>query len=374
MLKKISIALSLATILMSFSAKADIQFTDILGREITLAKPAQHIVLGEGRFLPTLAILKGEETFDHIAGMMGDFKKYDPASWAQYEKKFPQINDIPLIGGNGAVSFSVEKAFSVKPDVAIFGLSSSHGPSDKNKTVMDQFQAAGIPVVVIDFRIEPVKHTVPSIELLGKILGEEERAAEFTAFYKKHMSQISERLQHVTSKPSVFMETHVGLRPECCSAFGNAMMGRFIDLVGGVNAYGDILPGTAGMVNVEHLIINQPDIYIGTAIGSVMSMKKFPNFIALGVGTDAGLARKSLINSTKRTGVAQLNAIKEEKGYAIWHHFYNTPMHVAAVQTMAKWIHPEVFSDINAEATLQEYFDKFQPVDLDGVYWVGMAE
>ena len=374
MLKKISLMIGILGFITSAAAQAEITIEDIVGRKVTLDKPAKHIVLGEGRFLPTIAILEGEDVFERVVGMTGDFKKYDPASWAQYSKKFPEINDIPLIGSNGAVSFSVEKAFAVKPDAAIFGLSSGHGPSDKNKTVMDQFAAAGIPVIVVDFRIEPVKNTPRSMEILGQVLGKEDKAAEFLDFYINKMAVIEENLKKVTSKPSVFMETHVGLRPECCSAFGKAMMGRFIDLVGGKNAYGDILPGGAGMVNVEHLITHQPDIYIGTAIGSAMSMKKFPNFIALGVGTDEEVARKSLINSTKRMGVAQLSAIEDQRGYAIWHHFYNTPMHIAAAEKMAQWIHPDVFADLNPDDTLQEYFDRFQPVDLEGVYWVDMAK
>ncbi|MTI08713.1 ABC transporter substrate-binding protein [Curvivirga aplysinae] len=374
MFKNLFIVFSFFTVVLSFSAQAEIQITDIAGREVTLNQPARHIVLGEGRFLPTIAILDGENVFSRIVGMMGDFKKYDPASWGQYSNKFPQLEEIPLIGSTGSISFSAEKAFSVKPDLAIFGLSSGHGPSDKNKTIMDQFAAADIPVIIIDFRLDPVVNTPRSIEILGQALGKEEAADEFLNFYNRKMTSIEEKLKNVKTKPSVFMETHVGLRPECCSAFGNGMMGHFIELTGGVNAYGNVIPGAAGMVNVEHLISNQPDIYIGTAIGSAMSMEQSPNFIALGVGTDESLARKSLINSTHRTGVAQLSAIKDKRGYAIWHHFYNTPMHVAAVEAMAKWLHPEIFADLNPDETLKTYFDRFQPVDLDGVYWVGMTE
>lgn len=373
MFKKIMPLIISCLIFTGVSAHAEIVIEDIAGRTVRLDQPAKHLILGEGRFLPSLAILDGAHIFDRVVGMMGEFKKYDPATWAQYAEKFPQIKKIPLIGGQGSVSFSMEKAIAVKPDLAILGLSSGHGPSDKNKTVMDQFMAAGIPVIVIDFRLEPIKNTPRSIEILGKILGQEQKAKEFLDFYQAKMAYITQKLKNVTQKPSVFMETHVGLRPECCSAFGKGMMGRFIDYVGGKNAYGDLIPGGAGMVNVEHLITHQPDIYIGTAIGSAERAKDMPGFISLGVGSDENLARQSLIQASKRTGIAQLSAIKDKKAYGIWHHFYNTPMHIAAIEAMAKWVHPEIFADLTPESTLEAYFNKFQPVDLAGVYWVGMA-
>ena len=45
-------------------------------------------------------------------------------------------------------------------------------------------------------------------------------------------------------------------------------------------------------------------------------------------------------------------------------------MNVAAVQAMAKWIHPDRFKDLDPRATLQTLFERFQPVPLEGAYWV----
>lgn len=59
---------------------------------------------------------------------------------------------------------------------------------------------------------------------------------------------------------------------------------------------------------------------------------------------------------------------------AIWHHFYNTPMNVIAVQALAQWFHPEVFAELNPDATLAEFYRRFQPIELDGIYWVRARE
>lgn len=351
-----------------------VTFTDVSGREVTMSTPVTAIALGEGRFLPTLGILDKENPAARVVGMMGEFKRLDPATYAQYLTKFPEIADIPLFGSSGETSFSIEKSLSVRPDVAIFGLSSGHGPNNKSQTILDQFEAAGIPVVIVDFRIDPLVNTPKSIRILGKLMGREKEADEFLAFYEAELKRVSDKVDLIKSRPTVFMESRVGLIPNCCEAIGQVMMGRFIDWAGGVNAYADKIPGTHGMVDREYLLINQPDVYIGTAIGSALTQEKSPQFLALGTGTKEAIARASLQQSMKRSDIAQLKAVKSGKAFAIWHHFYNTPMNVTAVQVIAKWLHPELFKELNPHATLQTYFERFQSVPLDGQYWISAVK
>lgn len=352
------------------NAKETITITDLAGRTVTLSTPVQHLILGEGRFLPTLGLFDQDDPAKRVVGMMGEFEKLDPAGYAQYIKHFPHINDIPKIGGNGEATFSAEKAFSVKPDVALFGMGSGHGPNDKSATVIAQLEAAGIPVIVLDFRVEPLENTQKSIEILGQILGQKDRATEFLTFYNTRLNLIETRLKGVTERPRVFIEAHAGMLPQCCRSFGRKMMGRFIEWAGGINAFGDLIPGAVAEVNQEQLLVTQPDIYIATAVGSQMTMDKTPNIIALGAGTQKEAALKTFENVLNRPGISRLDAVKNGHSYSIWHHFYNTPMNIAAVEVMAKWFHPDLFKDLDPDKTLKTYFDKFQAVPLDGVYWI----
>lgn len=355
-------------------AKESVILTDVAGREVRVQIPVDKMILGEGRFLPTLAILERADPTKRVGAMMGEFERFDPATFAQYAKAFPAIRKIPILGTTGAASFSTEHAIVGRPDVAVFGLGSGHGPSTRHKDILDRLKAAGIPVVVIDFRMDPLVNTPKSIELLGRLMGREEQAREFLSFYQAQLDKVKSGLAGITRKPSVFMELRVGLGDQCCDASGNSMLGRFISWAGGVNAFGDKIPGTHGRVNVEHLITDQPDVYIGTAIGSAMTETKYPKFISLGVGTSGEAARASLARSLQRVGPAQLAAVKAGRAYTIWHHFYNTPMHVAAVQVMAKWFHPDRFKALDPRATLAEYFRRFQPVPMAGVYWAGLSD
>ena len=85
----------------------------------------------------------------------------------------------------------------------------------------------------------------------------------------------------------------------------------------------------------------------------------------------AELARQSLQRSLQRPQIRNLQAVQQGRAFAIWHHFYNSPFNVAAVQAMAKWLHPTLFADLDPRQTLQEMHRRFQPFDVQGEYWTG---
>ncbi len=357
----------------SFSfAEQTVEVTDLAGRTVQVSVPVQAIILGEGRFLPSLGILDRDDPTARTVGMMGDFEQYDPAGYAEYANTFPGLDDVQRVGEDGAYTFSLETVISLNPDVILLGIGGGHSPSERHSDILEKLDAAEIPVVFIDFRIDPLVNTPASVRLLGTLMGREAEAEEFLEFYRVNMDAVQSRLDRVEDRPSVFLESRVGLRPECCEAVGQMMMGRFITWAGGVNLLGDQIPGTHGTVNLEYLLTHQPDFYVATAIGSPHSADRFPERIVLGAGADADMAQASLSHIHERQGLSQLDAVQDGRVFALWHHFYNTPMHVAAVQAMAQWLHPDLFSDLNPRATLEEYFQRFQPIPLNGVYWTGV--
>jgi iron complex transport system substrate-binding protein len=347
------------------------EIIDLAGRKVEIPVKVERVILGEGRFLPVLGILDRAEPLARVVGMMGEFALLDPSGYQQYLARFPGIAELPMVGQASADSFSVEKSISLAPDLAIFGLE-GHSPGPHAKEVIDQLETAGIAVVFIDFRRDPLVNTPRSIELLGKVLGREREAAEFLAYYDQQMKRVSDRLAGTVRKPSVFLESRVGLLDECCGTMGNGMMGRFIEKAGGTNIAAALIPGAAGTINLEYLLANQPDIYIGTAIGTASGVSTMPNRLALGADVPPDPARQTLVRSTQRTGIGDLDAVRSGRAHAIWHHFYNSPFNVVAVQVFAKWFHPDLFGDLDPGATLRTLYERFQPVPLSGTYWVDL--
>lgn len=353
-------------------AQAQEIVTDLAGRSVRTPAKVERILLGEGRLLPLLAILERDDVMRRLVGLPADFEKLDPAGYAQYAQRFPALDQVPRTGRTTGESFSVEKAIALQPDLAIFGLG-GHGPSPKDREALARLHAAGVSVVFIDIRQEPLQNTVPSVELLGKVLGRTRQAAEFVGVYRTEMARVTDRLARAKPRwPSVFLENRVGMSEECCDTMTNGLMGRLVEAAGGRNIASSLVPGAFGTLSLEYLLSHPPEVYIGTAIGSAQSVARTPNLVVLGAGVPVGVAQASLVRATQRQGIKHLATFKTPRVHGIWHHFYTSPLHVAAVQAMAQWLHPQLFADLNPQATLQMLYQRFQPIPFNGQYWVSL--
>lgn len=360
-----------AACLLSGTALAARSVTDITGRTVTIPDKVERIILGQGRFLVALGILEGEQLTRRLVGTMSEFHQLDPDGYAQYLARFPELEKLPRIGQTATESFSTEQAISLRPQVALFGLE-GHGPSPSDQAIIDRLQAAGVAVVFIDFRRDPLVHTPRSMEILGKLLGREARAKEFIGVWRAELAKVQAGLQGVSAKPRVFLESRVGLREECCETMVSGMMGRFIDAAGGDNMARKLVPGEVGTVNLEYLLTEQPDIYVATAIGYRAGAANQPRRILMGAGVTQAEAQASLARSMQRPGISGLRAIKQGRAHAIWHHFYDSPFNVVAVQAFAKWFHPQRFAALDPQVTRDSMFKRFQPVAPDGTYWTSL--
>lgn len=348
--------------------------TDLAGRTVRLPARIDRILLGEGRMLPALAILERDDPVRRVVGMPADFEQLDPAGHAQYAARFPALRQVARTGRTTAESFSVEKAISLQPDVAIFGLG-GHGPAPKDLETLARLNAAGIAVVFIDLRQEPLHNTMPSMQVLGQVLGRRNEAAQFVAEYRQQLARVTQRLAGARPRaPAVFLENRVGLSEECCDTMSNGLMGRLLEAAGGRNIASGVVPGASGNLSLEYLLSHPPEVYIGTAIGARDSAARNPTRVVLGAGVDASTARDSLLRATRRRGIAHLPTFQQPgRVHAIWHHFYSSPFNVVAVQVFAKWLHPGLFADLDPQATLRMLYQRFQPVPLDGEYWTSLG-
>lgn len=352
-------------------AASAFEIVDMAGRTITMERPASKVLLGEGRFLVAISLLEPKDPASRVAGLLNEFARFDPSGFGQYVKAFPEIQSLPTFGQTSEASVSLEKAIMLQPDAAVFGLS-GHGPKAKSAKIIRTLENAGIPVVFIDFRNDPLGNTAKSMRILGRLLGKEAEAQRFAAFYEQEKARVTERLSGAAiKKPRVLMELHVGLRDQCCFSMAKGSLADLMATAGGVSIATEKLPGPVGMLSLEYVLSQEPDIFIGTAIGS-RENSLGNGQIALGTGIDAVFARKTLANSLDRPGIEGLKAVKSDRAYALWHHFYNSPLNVYALQTMAKWFHPELFADMDPEATLGTMLDWIKPVDLGGTYAVDL--
>jgi len=353
----------------SVTAQA-VTVTDIAGRTVTVPDDVQRVVLGEGRLFFALSLLEGQKPFDRIVGWQGDFRKLDPQTYATYQAKFPQIDKIPLIGNTSADSISPEKVLTLNPQLAIFGLS-GHGPG-KESELVNQLQKAGVPVVFVDFRTSPLKNTLPSMELLGKVLNREQQAQDYIRFYQDNIKRVTDVTKDIPEqdKPRVFIELRASTADECCRSAGNGNMGDFIDQAGGVNIAKPLLPGPLGQVNLEKVIASQPDVYLVSGGGKpAKAGDPQPAGLVLGAQTTPEQASASLKPLLARKGISTLKAVEDGRSFGIWHNYYNSPYNVLAVQVFAKAFYPQKFADLNPQQTQKQLYKQFLAVEPTGTYW-----
>lgn len=59
--------------------------------------------------------------------------------------------------------------------------------------------------------------------------------------------------------------------------------------------------------------------------------------------------------------------------FGLWHHFYNSPFNVIALQVMAKWFHPDLFKDLKPRVNFEQAYLRFMKKELEGVYWSDLS-
>lgn len=358
-------------------AQAARTVTDLAGRSVQVPESVERIVLGESRYIPALAILEGESLPDRLAGLLPDFELTDPGGYARYLEVFPSLAEIPRVGHTSADSFSLESVLAMGADLAVFSLE-GHGPGAHNRELIDRLQRAGVAVVFVDFRQDPLVNTPRSMALLGEVLGRQQQAEAFNRFYQQELARVADVVSQIPPEdwPGVFLHSRLGLHDSCCETMAEGMMGHFIEAAGGRNVARGRVPGASGVLNLEYLITDPPERYVATAIGSrkYQSSETEQPYVMLGAGIDESTARTSLQRATDQPGLRAVKPVRQGQTMAIWHHFYNTPMNVVAIQALARWFHPEALGHLDPHATLQSFYQQFQPVELDGVYWVMARE
>lgn len=333
--------------------------TDIAGREVQVDLPVDRVLLGEGRQLYVVAALDKDAPFRRVVGWRDDLKKNDPGTWAAYQAKWPEADALPTFGGVKDGTFDVEQAVTLKPDVVMMNIEAK--VSTEESGAVDKLAAAGIPVVYVDFREKPMQNTEPSLRLMGQLFDKADVAEDIIRFRAEILADTAARLKDVTDRPLVFVERAGGYADDCCMSFGDENFGRMVEMAGGTNMAKDIIPATFGTVNPEQIIAGNPAQIVVTG-GEWESSSPGGAWVGMGPGSDMDKAREKLAALMTRPAFTGVKAARDGNVHAIWHQFYNSPYQFVAVQQLGKWLHPEAFADVDPNATMQAFHDRFLPV------------
>lgn len=349
-----------------------ITVTDVAGRSVSVHVPVQRVILGEGRQLYLVAMLDTDNPLKRIVGWRKDLMQADPDTYAQYARRYPRIADIATLGGLGDGTFDLEQAIVRQPDVILLNVEAKMAGEDARYA--EKLTALGIPVVYIDFRHRPIENTEATIRLVGRLFGREARAEEIIAFRREEIRRVTAAIETVRpARPKVFIERIGGYTQDCCLTFGRENFGKLVEMAGGDNIAKNLVPGTFGQLNPERVIAADPDQVVVTS-GRWDAYVPGGDWVGVGPGADLVEAARKLRGFTRKAAYTGIAATRHQAFHAIWHQFYNGPYQFIALQQLAAWFHPDLFANLDADATFRRLHERFLPIQYEPGYFVSLRK
>lgn len=347
-----------------------IEITDVTGRTVTLKKPAERVVLqwsGAGGPFFTISALMGKDTPKVIAGMDTSLQDYRADMWKHFTTEMPELAKIPVVGTIGYKTFNAEQVVALNPDVIFIPVDLKDQYESDAKAKMD---AAGIQTIYIDYHAEKLESHQKSIEAIGKALGKEERAAEISKFYTDRVTRVLDRVSKINKpKPTVYLEVGMNGPEEFGNSFSsNYSWGALATMAGADVITKDVIKKTSP-INPEFILEKNPDIIM--IMGSYWPKK--PTSMRLGFeATEASSQELLKAFTTERQGWSDLKAVENKQVYSAHHGLPREVFDAAVFEYLAKTFYPEEFKDVDPEATLKEFYDKFLPYSYSGIWFMHM--
>jgi iron complex transport system substrate-binding protein len=295
-----------------------------------------------------------------LAAWPHDVNRLGQAQYAQLKARFPRIATLPKVSGNNE-DMAVEPMIAAKPDLVLLSLFSR-----ASQRQVDQLRAAGIPVAFVDFLTDPLANTDQSLTIVGQAIGRELAANTITNFRTRHMDVIRNRIVESggANVPKVYIETHASYQEPCCNSPGKGNLGRFITFLHARNI-GDVLGERPfGQISIEHVVVSQPDVYIATGGAYMASRGGF----VIGSGISEDRTEDAMRRLLARPGFAELPAMRNGRVHGMAKQLFDPVLDILALELMARWIHPEIFSDLDVEASRNE-LNRMSAITLEGRYW-----
>ncbi|MBV1896230.1 MAG: ABC transporter substrate-binding protein [Rhodobacteraceae bacterium] len=353
------------TMTVSSALAGTLTVTDTLDRTVEVPDDANRILLGF--YFEDFYAIGGPDAYDKVVAISrAAWEGWRNSQWNAYVAVNPHLDHLTDIGEIDSGTFAIEVALASKPDVAILAAWQYRALGD----VVGKLEAAGIPVVVADYNAQTVEKHVASTLLIGKILGQEDRAKDLADGYAAAVADVEARIAKAgADKPVVYVELGNKGAEEYGNSYGNGMWGGVVELAGGTNiAAGKV--ENWGPLNPEYVIASNPDAVF--LAGSDWVSK--PKAVLMGFGVDSGETRGRMQPYMERPGWAGMKAAQNGQIHAVYHGGARTLYDFAYLQYIAKVLYPDAFDDVDPMANLAAHYAKYLPVSPQGTFMVKLAD
>lgn len=346
-------------------AQTKIEFKDLLGNEIVMDKPAERVFIS--MYFESLFAVGGPDILDRVASMsLGEWSDFFRSSYLAYTEKVPKLKEVHDTGSIYGNTFSMESLLQSNPDIVIVAPFQYKTLGENVK----KLESLGIPVVVIDYTSQTLEKHIESTMILGKILGEEERATKLAEEYKAAIEDVKRRVASIKDRKTVYVELGNKGANEIGNSYGNYMWGNIIETAGGLNIAKDKVE-TYGPLSPEYILSSNPDVIF---FSGVQMTNDSDERIKLGFNIKPEETYSRIQPYLKRNGWDKIAAVKDNEVYAMDHGGLRNLYDFVYYQYIGKMLYPEAFEDVDPVANHKEYYKKYLPLEAEGTFMTRMGE
>lgn len=254
---------------------APVEVTDALGRKVIVNVPAQRVAINFN--FEEFTAVAGPAGWDKVVGMSrAPWESWRPVIYNRYRAVIPALGTIPDIGNADENTFSAEKVIALKPDVFFLAAWMYKALAGAEKHI----EAAGIPLVVIDYNAQTLEGHLASTRALGRVMGADAKAEELAAFYQAKYEDVMARAVRgaATHRPRVYFELGQGGAAVYGNSYDKGLWGRIFSLMNADNIAAGKVPGAFAPLHPEAVIAGDPEVvFIGAS-----SWSNRPNAVRTG--------------------------------------------------------------------------------------------
>ena len=311
---------------------------DVNGNEITIHRPIERIIVLSTRHAEAIRMLGAE---NKVVGVTDTIHTRFAL--------FPEFQNVPSVGR--LFEPNIEKIMRLEPCIIL-----TLGRFPNQEVLEDKL--VGTNIIVLRLDIHKGTELIDSIELLGGILGKENRANEYITWHNQIVNSIKSRVAEIPleNRPRVFMDSTLG---------GGRNFGRrgitpassfsdHLTIAGGINILeGHVdTPRTATDIELEFIITQNPDLIIARQMRRTAKHGYEADCYAL-----LNEFHTEIINLP---GFYNVSAIKNNRVYIMSSSITGGPLgSPVTIAHMAQWLHPEIFADLNPQSIHQDYLNRF---------------
>jgi iron complex transport system substrate-binding protein len=170
----------------------------------------------------------------------------------QYCNYPPEAQNREQVGGFSAKTISVEKIVALEPDL-VLSVGELQGP------VIEALEQVKVPVIALG--PSNLDDVYARIELVGRLTGHEEQAAEVVAEMEDRVATVTEQVARIPEENRLAVYWEIFDEPRMTTG-PSTFTGQLIELAGGVNIFTE-LNEDYPQINDEEVIERNPAVIMG---------------------------------------------------------------------------------------------------------------